>query len=465
MCGTPFPAFFDNNQSGDYMPETFLIHTQAPGGATQYARMGFDGVPVVSPCLVTIVSDGSAQGLGYAGELAAELREALVTSSPAAAAKDLSNMRMSDPTAIPEFQEPGRSNLIVLVGGGSLPFPYEPWYANGRVLPVLPKNASATQVFPKPPFGAIREINVRFWSDAVSEAVPAVFSLIGLTTDSQRIFISYRRIETQPLALQLFDALTHEGLDVFLDRFSIPPGLNFQQRLYQELAEKSMVLLLESERLSSSAWTQIEIDHCKKYRLGLFSLQMPQVPRERAIGSIGIDLRKTLSVTDFAGPPLMMNNPLYTGIPNDPEPPLVTQWQTLTDQALGEVVFEIRKVHDQALFRRRRYLREVMDKALKNAGAANVTFDDAGMLVVSGGLGKRYSIWLTTRPPELPDFQVTHIRAAIPPANRGIVIGPLVLLEPACQKRLDWLSSVSMMKCVDESQIATAAAEVVKGTL
>lgn len=447
------------------MPEPFLIHTEASSGLPEYSRVAFDGVPVVTSCLVTIVTDGSNRARRNAGDLVKELREALITSGPSVVAKDLPNVRMDDPTDIPEFREPGRSSLLVLVGDGVNEFAYRPWYANCPVLPVLPKGKSVAKSLNDPAFGTIRRINAQFWSDWISEVVPAVFSLVGLTTESQRVFISYRRIETQPLALQLFDALTHEGLDVFLDRFSIPPGLNFQQRLYQELAEKSMVLLLESERLSSSAWTQIEIDHCKKYLLGLYSLQMPKVPKDKAISSIGVDLRRTLTEAEFASPAKMVDNPSYTGAAGDSEPLQVEQWQTLTEDALKDVVLELRKVHDQALFRRRRYLREVMRTALTDAGASAVTFDDAGMLVVNGKLGKRYSVWLTTRPPELPDFHVTHLRTAIPPPNHGVVIGPLVLLEPNCKTRLDWLSSVSQMKCVDESQIAAVAAELVEGTL
>jgi len=449
----------------NFMPEPFQIHTESLSGLPDYSRVAFDGVPVVNSCLVTIVSDGSTGGRKKAGELAQELREALVASAPAVLAKDLPNVSWDDPTNIPEFQELGRSKLLVLVGDGNAAFPYRSWYANCSVLPVLPKGKSVAQSFRDPAFGDIRRINARFWSDWISEVVPSVFALVGLTTESQRVFISYRRIETQPLALQLFDALTHEGLDVFLDRFSIPPGLNFQQRLYQELAEKSMVLLLESERLSSSAWTQVEIDHCKKYRLGLYSLQMPRVPKEMAVASIGMDLRRTLKETDFQSFPKMVDNPSYTGTTDDPEPAQLLQWQTLTENALKDVILHLRKVHDQALFRRRRYLRDVMSAALTNAGAHNVTLDDAGMLVVDGKRGQRYSVWLTTRPPELPDFHVTHLRTAIPPPNRGVVIGPLVLLEPVCKTRLDWLSSVSQMKCVDESQIATAAIELVEGTL
>jgi hypothetical protein len=452
-------------EPGNAMPEPFQIHTESLSGHPNYSRVAFDGVPVVRSCLVTIVSDGSADGRQKAAELAQELREALVASAPAVRAKDLPGATWNDPTAIPEFQEPGRSKLLVLVGNGDTEFPYRSWYANCSVLPVLPKGKLVLNTFRHPDFGDIRKMNVRFWSDWISEVVPSVFALVGLTTESQRVFISYRRIETQPLALQLFDAFTHEGLDVFLDRFTIPPGVNFQQRLYQELAEKSMVLLLESEHLGSSAWTQVEIDYCKKYRLGLYSLQMPGVPDERAIASIGVDLRRTLKAEDFNSPPAMVNNPSYTGAASDPEPAQLLQWQALTEDALKDVVLQVRSVHDQALFRRRRYLRDVMSAALINAGAPGVTLDDAGMLVVDGQQGRRYSVWLTTRPPELPDFHVTQLRTVIPPANHGVVIGPLVLLEPTCKMRLEWLASVSQMKCVDESQIAAAAAGLVAGTL
>ena len=50
-------------------------------------------------------------------------------------------------------------------------------------------------------------------------------------------FVSY--------ADQLFDALTHARFDVFFDRFRVDPGVDFQRRLTEELAHKSMVLLLE----------------------------------------------------------------------------------------------------------------------------------------------------------------------------------------------------------------------------
>ena len=63
--------------------------------------MALDGVPVVTPCLVMIISDGSAIAREDAAELTRELREALVTSGPAVVARDLSDAWLDDPTLAP----------------------------------------------------------------------------------------------------------------------------------------------------------------------------------------------------------------------------------------------------------------------------------------------------------------------------------------------------------------------------
>src|SRR5205823_14119402 len=115
--------------------------------------------------------------------------------------------------------------------------------ATDSVVPIVPAGGNPSTLLPT---NDLRKINVAFWSKQITESVPAILSRAGLTTDEHRVFISYRRVETQPLAEQLFDRLTHEGFEVFLDRFSIDPGLDFQRRLHQELADKAMVVLLES---------------------------------------------------------------------------------------------------------------------------------------------------------------------------------------------------------------------------
>ena len=108
-------------------------------------------MPVVSPCLVTIVSDGSSEARQRVGELAHELREALVTSGPSVVAKELATARLRDPTSIPEFHEKGRLKLLVLVGDGNTEFTYHSWYAYfPALLPVFPKDKPVAQSFKDP---------------------------------------------------------------------------------------------------------------------------------------------------------------------------------------------------------------------------------------------------------------------------------------------------------------------------
>ena len=78
-----------------------------------------------------------------------------------------------------------------------------------------------------------RHLNVEFWSRSIAEVIPAILGLSNITTENPRIFISYRQKDSSNLAIQLFDALCHQGFDAFLDHFRIPPGVNFQARLTQ----------------------------------------------------------------------------------------------------------------------------------------------------------------------------------------------------------------------------------------
>jgi hypothetical protein len=238
---------------------------------------------------------------------------------------------------------------------------------------------------------------------------------------------------------------------VFLDRFSIEPGADFQRRLDQELADKSMVVLLESAAIDQSAWTQHEIDFTKRFRLGLLALSLPD--RARPLPSVDADLRERLNNTDFKSA-----TPIST-VGKDGK--TVAQWGELTDEARDRVVTEIKRIHDRALFRRRRYLRDSMTAALASLGLTAGTSRDDGFIEVSGSKDTRYLVWLTPRPPELVDFYTTHPRTQAPPPSKGVIIGPTALLEPSRTDRLKWLTVVCSFVCLDEDDI-TDAAEMMK---
>jgi len=314
------------------------------------------------------------------------------------------------------------------------------------------------------PTDALRAINAQFWKDSVTEAVPAILSLAGVTLESQRIFISYRRVETQPLAEQLFDALTHAGFDVFLDRFSIQPGLNFQQRLTQELADKSMVMLLESAWVHTSEWTDHEIQFAKRYQLGLLSLQLPD--RAEPLGTIDADLRVPLfddvhrPNEFFASAPTPVNNPDSA---TNKLPPHYNQWGPLKKEHLETVVLKAKAAHDQALFRRRRFIQRSVAASLDQAGLGSCAIGPDGLMRVSAKA--EYALWLTTRPPQTGDFQTTHARVHPPPGTKGIVIGPTAALEPDRKATLDWLTKLCDFTCIDQDDLPQAIELMKRGTL
>jgi len=62
---------------------------------------------------------------------------------------------------------------------------------------------------------------------------------------------------------------------IVLDHFRIPPGVNFQSRLTEELGNKSMVLLIESANILDSEWTTYESTWRRPASLGIFALHVP----------------------------------------------------------------------------------------------------------------------------------------------------------------------------------------------
>src|SRR5207249_2908620 len=129
--------------------------------------------------------------------------------------------------------------------------------------PLLPHAASPSQVLPS----ALQPLNVVSWIHAPGERVDDVLGLAGIGTEDRRVFVSYRHSETMEIAEQLFEELPKHGFDVFVDRFRVGPGRDFQERLTDELAEKAMVLVLESASILKSQWIAHELSFAKAHDL------------------------------------------------------------------------------------------------------------------------------------------------------------------------------------------------------
>ena len=248
----------------------------------------------------------------------------------------------------------------------------------------------------------------------------AIFGLIGISDEDQRIFISYKRSDTTALAGQLFDRLNHEGFEVFLDQFSIRPSVNFQNRLYQELADKAMVIFLESPDFLSSSWVQLEIGFAKKYQLGLLALNVNNSPK---IPSIDNEYRTNISLQPSTG--------------------------LLNIHDLDDVSTTIKQHHSLALYTKRNYLTSNIIAALKNNGATT-SIDNNGFINVVNKVGNlNYKIWATPRPPKVNDYHYADITHA---SGEKIIVGP-EFRELKRETLNKWLMQKSSVTFFNEGQI------------
>ncbi|MBP8114662.1 MAG: toll/interleukin-1 receptor domain-containing protein [Chitinophagaceae bacterium] len=284
------------------------------------------------------------------------------------------------------------------------------------ILPVLQTGVSVN--LPNP----FNLPQVAFWNSKIDEVLPTIFSLVGISEEDQRIFISYKRADSEPLAIQLFDQLNHIGFEVFLDRFSIKPGVNFQDRLYQELSDKAMVLFLESPNYLNSEWVGYEINFAKANRLGVFAININSSPKTPLIDD---EIRAFLNPPDFDSQLL------------------------LTQTAIDNLITKIRMQHSIALYRMKNYLNDNIVLALENKGAI-VELDNNGFIeVTNSGRRKNYKILTTPRPPKLTDYEFSDNSN---PMSEKIIFGPKFMEEK--RENLNyWLSRKSDVSFYNEGEI------------
>ncbi|MDE0034003.1 MAG: toll/interleukin-1 receptor domain-containing protein [Deltaproteobacteria bacterium] len=92
----------------------------------------------------------------------------------------------------------------------------------------------------------------------LTELTSAMLEAVGLLRRQRRVFVSYRRVESQSAAVQLHDLLTARGFDVFLDTHDIRPGDPFQDVLWHRLSDSDVVVMLETPNYFNSKWTRQE---------------------------------------------------------------------------------------------------------------------------------------------------------------------------------------------------------------
>jgi hypothetical protein len=306
------------------------------------------------------------------------------------------------------------------------------------VIPCFPRSAQsqAGGLIPMP----FAKVNAFFWLRDPSEVAVPVLAAAGIGEEDYRLFVSYRRGEGQALAEQLFDELNRRNFEVFLDQFRISPGWNFQERLTEELAHKSMIVVLETPGIMQSPWITHEVTYAVRNRLGILAIQPPGGTSRPEISN-----RRRLFM-------------VKKSVNND---------GTIQQPWLDRVCERIRILHFLAILRKRNQMQQAMRNALlhEKIYAIQTTFD--GFLEVQPGTsaGGLNQLWLTPRPAELADFQMAHGKIGSASPKHPAVIAPAAMLAGRRQAAMQWLGGATDIHFRDESEIPAIAREIKGGGL
>lgn len=386
----------------------------------------YDGLPLMEPVHIAIVADApsAVPNAVQIFDLVHRRIAALAhQNNPCGNAQLLHCRGRSQPACL---------SLLVLVTGNSLISSRHAalvsgWVARAKspLLVVLPPGANVGSVLP----AHLQRWNAMFLDGGVSNIASAIEVAAGMI--ERRLFLSYRRSDTQALADQLFTAFERRGYRVFLDRFVGTPGRQFPQQIIEELVDKGAVLVLESPDLRASSWTLAEVAVAHLFSLGLFSIQVPG-----GVSLRGIPHRERLQPSEYIG-------------------------ATATPAAIDRIVDFVSRHYFEQSLRRRLTMKYRLQLTLAGEGL-NAHEEANGTYAIPSGVTE-YQLHLCARPPGINDMR----RIIDAGGNRRkVIVAPHRLQPPDRVADTEWLAgSVGPVHLRNEWRMREMAKAINGGTL
>lgn len=250
---------------------------------------------------------------------------------------------------------------------------------------------------------------------------------------ARKLFLSYRRSDTEALADQVHKALVQRGFDIYLDRFSWTAGRQFPTEIAEQMADKGVVLLLESQKLYRSRWTQWELSFARSYHIGIVALNV-----DAAAHQPGINRADRKSINLKAG--------------------------KLSDPKVDEVVAFVLRRHSLAEMRRRIYFETLLRSAVRMAGG-QVKASGDGVFEVTGS--KSLGLYLPSgRPGNLGDLSTVGRSQAsratqISPPHR-LLAGQHNHLSPSARRDVEWIAAQCNVKLRSRSGLLSSVSGLIK---
>ena len=147
--------------------------------------------------------------------------------------------------------------------------------SNGdAVYPVFFTAGQFEQEVPK----VLKPINgVCYTNDKLDSIVNVAFEELRLLRKKRRVFVSYKRSDSAAVANQLYDVLSRNQFDVFLDTYSIRGATDFQAELHHRITDSDVLIQLNSPNFMDSDWCVEEITDANARRVGVLQVNWPRV--------------------------------------------------------------------------------------------------------------------------------------------------------------------------------------------
>jgi hypothetical protein len=110
---------------------------------------------------------------------------------------------------------------------------------------------------------------------ALTRLATLIFESFRLLRKERRVFISYKRLDSQGLADRLYDEFDKRGFDVFIDTRSVPPGVDFQDELWHRMSDCDVVLLIDTPNFRIGRWTKEELARANATTVQILHLLWP----------------------------------------------------------------------------------------------------------------------------------------------------------------------------------------------
>lgn len=124
----------------------------------------------------------------------------------------------------------------------------------------------------------LQSINGVYYVEAELDSIVNVaFEELRLLRKKRRVFISYKRSDSVAVANQLYDVLSRQQFDVFLDTYSIRGAADFQAELHHRITDSDVLIQLNSPGFMDSNWCREEISEANARQVGVLQLNWPNV--------------------------------------------------------------------------------------------------------------------------------------------------------------------------------------------